>query len=361
MKQIITLTLFAAILATMAPTARAQQPPPPTPDPGPGSGGAPQKCDCKIHMLSDADMKNIGPVFTVERKKLILEPTGMTIDPPVDEWDGYDDLFRLATHTLKRVDDKTADIGLKVMEAFDVYDGLPGADVAFGPDHVHPYGVIGAEIVFATNGDPKNPVGMRLNGSLLIDAMASVHGSIAMPGAGLFHVSDSVSSAAINVSIAHPLPNCVAEKDKNITETLTMSGSVNTDAAVDGRISVTAGMEGDALNGPNDTPVTKTGASGSATYSLKVSKRVYDGSATSARAILIQGATDLDIVRIPIVINGTINGNGSSDGGEAIGSGTARAGVTWSGRATACAMAAPVSPPASSPVIIIYPGAGVAN
>lgn len=359
MKQIITLTLFAAILATMAPTARAQQPPPPTPDPGPGSGGGQQKCECKIHMLSDAEMQQIGPTSELKQVQSKLTPVGKTIDPPVDEWDGYDELYRLAKATIDHDKDGVTETGLKLKQGFEVYDGLPGSDVAFGPDHEHPFGNVSTMLIFKTKKDPRRRVGIRLDGCLIINADVTVNGSIAQPGAFVPHVSDSASSVAMSLSVSHPLPACAGEDEKVINESLTMTAGVNTEEDVSGHIAVTAGSEGDSVDGATSKTVVKNGTTASGTYSLRISKHVYSGTATVARTVLVQGETDRDTVIIPVTINGSICQSGMSDAGQSIGVVTANASVLWSGDATPCAMPAPVAPPSSgSPIIIVVPGAG---
>lgn len=359
MKQIIRLTLCAAILATMASTANAQQPPLPTPDPGPGSGGGgtQEKCECKIHMLSDADMKVIGPTSELKQVLVRLMPAGKTIDPPLDEWDGYDELYRLAKATTDHDKDGVTETGLKLKQAFEVYDGLPGADVAFGPDHEHPEGNVATMLVFKTKKDPRRRVGIRLDGCLFINATVTISGSISQPGAIVPHISDSASSIALSLSVTHPLPACAAEDEKVIRESLTMTAGVNTEEDVSGHIAVTAGSEEDSADGPTSTTVEKIGTTGSGNYSLRISKHVYSGTATAARTVLIQGETDRDTVIIPVTISGSICQSGMSDAGQSIGAVTASASVHWSGEATPCAMPAPVAPPSSgSPIIIVLPG-----
>ncbi len=358
MKAISKYALLAAIAAMIASTAQAQQPPTPTPDPGPGSGGQPEeKCECQIHILTEAEMKDIGPKVELKKVKHELTPPGKTIDPPVDEWSGYDDLYRLATATTTVAEDGTAEVGLKLKQGFEVYDGLPGGDVAFGPDHQHPSGRVAYSIVFKTKKDPMRSVGIRLNGALFISATVSISGSIAQPGAFVPHISDSVSSVALSMSASHPLPKCVSENKQEIRESLTMTGSVNSEEDVSGNIAVTAGSEEDSAKGPDNRVVEKIGGTGSATYSIRISKHVYSGTATIAKTILIQGESNSDTLIIPVVINGSIAQNGMSDAGQAIGNVTADASFIWSGEATPCAMTQAVAPPVQGPpVIIIFPG-----
>ncbi|MFO0975367.1 MAG: hypothetical protein U0996_03165 [Planctomycetaceae bacterium] len=358
MKVISKYALLVAIAAMVATSAQAQQPPTPTPDPGPGSGGQTgEQCECKIHLLTEDEMKTIGPKVELKKVKLTLEPTGKTTDPPVDEWNGYDDLYRLAKATTTLEEDGTAEVGLKLKQGFEVYDGLPGADVAFGPNHVHPSGSVAYNIIFRTKRDPMRRVGIRLNGALFISATVSISGSIAQPGAFVPHISDSVSSVALSMSASHPLPKCVSENEQEIRESLTMTGNVNSEEDVSGNIAVTAGSEEDSAKGPDNKVVEKIGGTGSATYSIRISKHVYSGTATIAKTILIQGESNRDTLIIPVIINGSIAQNGMSDAGQAIGNVTADASLIWSGEATPCAMAQAAAPPVQGPpVIIIFPG-----